>query len=242
MNRRSYPNMHAVYRQSLLGAVLIPLLLAAPAVAQVPHNQSVYHPLNQRTPPGVAASWAGIAGHITPGYLQPVRVELPEAGTVTFFDGSPARPIHLTAPNQVRLSVGQVHRLRIGDMPSLPGIELYPTIEICDHLHPPYGCIDEYPVPIQFTSEEIQLALDGRLVTKVVYLEQPQLALPGELPTPLPVVTVANTENLVAQADRLGRPLAIVRLGSRVPGRHGPDPAFFGAGARVLVTTTMGEE
>jgi hypothetical protein len=230
--------MSAHHCRSLFGTVCITALLAGSASAQVPPRDGVYHPLNQRTPPGVAGNWAGILGHVTPGYLQPVRVELPEAGSVTFFDGSPDRPIELAAPHQARLAVGQVHRLRIGGMPSLPGIELYPTVELCDHLHPPLDQIDEFPVPIQFTAEEIRLALEGRLVTKIIYLEQPQLATPGVLPSPLPVVAVPSSQNLMAQADRLGRPLAIVRLGSRLPGMHGHDAAFFGIGARVVASTT----
>lgn len=222
-------------RKLLLSAGGLVIMLTASATAQVPYGDGVYHPLDQRTPPGRAGRWAGIAGRILPGYFQPVRVELPEPGSVTFFDGSRQRPVDLQAPSQVRLAVGAVYRLRISGMQSLPGIELYPTIELFDHLHPPPGKVDDYPVPIQLTAEEIQRALDGQLVTKVVYVEEPRLAPPIDTPSPLPVTTVSNRKNLIAEADRVGRPMAIIRLGGRLPDVNALDSAFFGSGAPVQV-------
>ena len=72
----------------------------------------------------------------------------------------------------------QLYRFRISDLPELPGAELYPTIELIDRLHPPCGRELEFPVPVAFTQEELQAALAGRLVTKVVYIERPQQATP----------------------------------------------------------------
>ncbi len=198
-----------------------------------------FQPLNQHLPPGTAASWARTAGRATPMYFQPIRFELPGLGTVTMFDQARNRPVSLPAPAQVGFAVGHVYRLRISHMPEFPGIELYPSIEVLDRLHPPDGLRDRFPVPVDFTRDEIELALDGRLVTRVVYLEQPQFAVPRALDKPMSVLTFPERENLFAEADRRGRPLVIIRIGGRLPSVHGPDPGFFGSRAPFLVSSTQ---
>ena len=86
-------------------------------------------------------------------------------------------------------------------------------------------------MPIQLTTDEIEFALAGRLVTKVIFLEQPQRAIPKQLDERSAVVTLPSGRNLLAEADRLGRPMIILRLGGRLPNMHGSDPVFFGTGA-----------
>jgi len=233
--------MHLVDRKSILCAVCLMMAGSASLSAQSPLTDGVYHLLDQRTPPGMAARWSGIIGRITPGYFQPVQIELPEPGSVTFFDGSRNRPVDLKNPQKVRLAVGEVYRLRIGGMKSFPGIDLYPSVELFGHLHPPRGSHDDYPVPIEFTEEEIRFALDGRMVTKVVYVEQPELAAPFDTPSPLPVRSIANHKNLIAEADRVGRPVAVIRLGSRVPDASAADAGFFGSGAPVQVVASRAD-
>ena len=206
----------------------------AAAVAQdlVDNPPDAYHPLNQRTPPGVAAQWFAFQGKATPLYFQPVKVELPGAGKVTVFGPTPQTTAQLAAPAQAAMAVGHLYRLKLSEMPDYPGVELYPTIEMLDRLHPPPGQAHLFPIPVQFTAEEIEFALRGRLVTRVVYVEQPQLAVPvAQEPAPR-ILTIANHRNLLAEADLLGRPVLIIRLGGRVPDPTGtPDPAFFGTGA-----------
>jgi hypothetical protein len=56
------------------------------------------------------------------------------------------------------------------------------------------------------------------LVTRVVYLEDPQtaIALPGT-PTDSRVMDLGDYQDALREADRLGRPVAIVRIGSVTP-------------------------
>jgi len=122
----------------------------------------------------------------------------------------------MAGPADARLGVGFTYRIRISNMPEFPKRSLYPSIELLDRLHPPRSKADRFPIPIAFTEDEIELALSGRLVTKVVYLEQPQLAVPLE--EPLPTATIEPAVNLLKEADRRGRPMAIVRIGGRQPG------------------------
>ena len=58
----------------------------------------------------------------------------------------------------------------------------------------------------------------GRLVTKVIYLEDPEQAIPIKLPKDqIPSVTLNPTERPLKVAQALGRVMAIVRIGGRRP-------------------------
>ncbi|HEX4072706.1 MAG TPA: hypothetical protein VHX68_16105, partial [Planctomycetaceae bacterium] len=85
----------------------------------------------------------------------------------------------------------------------------------------------DFPIPIRFTAEEIESAIDGRLVTKVVYLEQPQLAVTGDLTQAMLARFLPPDRNLLIEADRAGRPMILVRIGSRTPDDSRADAAFF---------------
>lgn len=217
---------------------LVMLLGAAcgPAVAlaqQTRPAEGRHFPLNQYTPPGVAAEWAVGAGHATPGWFQPVRVTLPTTGRVTYFDLSPDRPVTIEAPAQAALLVGRMYRFCLSDLPEFPGADFWPSIELIDRLHPPAGQVDRFPVAFEFTEEELEMAAAGRLVTKVIYLEQPDRVPLANLGNGPRITDVEPSRNVLAEADLLGRPVAIVRLGGRTPDRRAPDPQFFGAGNPV---------
>lgn len=214
--------------------LLAAALATSPARAQIHDPPGGFWPLNQRSAPGMAAAWNATRNNTTPGaYFQPVRLQLPMPGQVEIYAGRPHQAVPLATPAQVGVLVGHVYRLRISNMPQYPGAELYPTIEVLDRLHPPPGKADEFPVPIDLSEEDLELALGGRLVTKVIYLEQPQFARPVAAGETIPLVTVPESTNILAEADLLGRPMLILRLGSRGPNVHGADPAFFGTGASV---------
>ena len=70
-----------------------------------------------------------------------------------------------------------------------------------------------------FTDEELWDVVDrGRLVTKVIYLEEPEQAIPIKLAKDqIPVVTLNPTEQPLKVAEALGRVMAIVRIGGRRP-------------------------
>ena len=195
-----------------------------------------YMPLNQNSPPGMAGRWAAALGRATPLYLQPVQVILPSKGSVTFYDVSHRKRQTKPAPALARMGVGFVFRFRItvDKTATSPAVTLYPSIELIDRLHPPLGEADKFPLPVRFTRQEIELALAGKMVTKVVYLEQPQLALPTS--DPLPSVTLPPDRNLIKEADRRGRPMAIIRLGGRQPDSD-EEWRFIGRGGPIQVPT-----
>jgi hypothetical protein len=190
-------------------------------------------PISQYSPPGVVALWTRQA-RPQPPYMQPVKVFLPSEGRVTFYDRRPDRAIQLNAPAQAALMVGLVYRFKIDQLPDFPGVEFYPTIELLDRLHPPAGLIDEYPVEFAFSLDDFEWAADGRLITKVIYLESPRTVPLLQVNEPRKTVTLPPTKNALLEADALGRPMAILRLGGRTPNADGSDPEFFGPGGPVL--------
>ncbi|MBC7816664.1 MAG: DUF11 domain-containing protein, partial [Planctomycetaceae bacterium] len=181
--------------------------------------------------------WVRTGGRVNGFEFQPVRVELPSEGKVTWFLG--ARD-DVKEAAQVKLAVGQSYRVKLSDMPEFPGIELYPSVEMLDRLHPPAGHADTFALPLAFTIEELEAAVEGRMVTKVIYVEQPQLALPFELTTDIAIRTVNARANLIEEADKSGRPLALIRLGGRIPALNETQGAFFGNGAPVLASKGVG--
>ena len=203
--------------------------------AQLPQTTGVYQPMHQNMPPGMAGYWAGALGKATPNYFQPIRVELPSNGSVTVYRGPGREPQPLSAPALIGVGVGYIYRLRIANMPEFPGVELFPSVEILDQLHPPAGKAADFPVPVQILQDEIESVLSGRMVTKVIYLEQPNLAQLREQSNTIPVLTLSANRNLIAEADRIGRPMLILRIGGRLPDARQPDPAFFGLGAPIRI-------
>jgi hypothetical protein len=199
-------------------------------------------PLNQYTPPGTVGRWSVQAGRVCPGTFQQVRILLPSSGTVTAYNGSPNQVVSLMAPAQMGLLVGTVYRFKIEGMPEFPNQEFYPSIELLDQLHPPPGQADRFPVEIELLVDELTWATNGRLVTKVVYLEQPDRVPLRTLNHGPRVTDLEPAQNALAEADVLGRPIAIVRLGGRVPDAHAPDPQFWRPLAPIQVTAPAGTQ
>ena len=200
------------------------LLLTGHVTAQQREGHSPY-------PVGLPTGYVGQGALLSPlplqGYYQPVKMILPE-GTAVAFAMNDALIVPQEAPVQVGLLVGRVYRFQISQIPYYGGEELYPTLEIINRLYPPPGKEHEFPVEIEITQEDMELALSGRLVTRIIYLEDPQFALAtkGEDKASLSL-TLGPGDNPLTEAQRMGRPMAILRMGNR---RFVPDDnaaAFF---------------
>src|SRR5262249_58461774 len=113
---------------------------------------------------------------------------------------------------------GQIYRLKVANLPGHEGQEVFATIEVIDGLYPTPGQAAGFPIPIELTAEELMFALDGRYVLRVIYLEDVATAPPirdekGEQR----FIEIAPGRDAMQAADRLGRPIAIFLMGSRVP-------------------------
>ncbi len=104
-------------------------------------------------------------------------------------------------------------------------MEIFPTIEIIDRTFAPTDQQVRFAIPVELALPDMELALQGKFVTRVIYLEDPHNALPTRS-NGQSWFEAAPGRDPLAVADELGRPVAIVRLGARVPDQ-GPDPHFY---------------
>jgi hypothetical protein len=123
----------------------------------------------------------------------------------------------LTAPQAYNFVQGQVYRLRLTQvLPNYPGRTFYPTLEISPVTPKTLTFLAHSSVPVTFTDEDFRQASDGNLVVKVIYLPDPAFQ---------DFTTVAGAEEIVstrlepgadpvAEAQRRGTVLAIIRLGN----------------------------
>ena len=179
-------------------------------------DMSGRHPLYHTSlPPGaIWQSPAAVTMH--QGSFQPVAFSgpggtmfsLPQGGS--YAEGDPEL--------MAGLMVGAVYRFRITGIPRAIGAELYPTVELIGRMYPPPGLETLFPIPINLSETDLQEALDGNLVTRVIYLEDPQTATPmAQKRTDSRPIDIPLDQDALATADSLGRPIAIVRVGSKSP-------------------------
>lgn len=211
--RRSRRPSAARAAQIAAAALVLNLVSLAPASAQ----PGVHYQHQSTSIPGAIGQWQLKRGGPLAGYFQPVEIRAPEGALISLADGGTfddERP----APRRAGLMVAPVYRLRVAQIPFREGEEVFPTVEIIDRTYPPPGLTDQYPIPIELTLADLNLALDGKFVTRVIYVEDPHYALP--------VPQGSNTQpwfeaplgtNPLQVADELGRPVAILRMGGRVP-------------------------
>ena len=194
------------------------LILVLVAAAQGWSQQRPYHYFySADMPPGAVGAAQLMRGGPLPGYFQPVEISTPQDTQVALaMDGLFDTP--QPGPLRAGLLVGKVYRLRVTNIPYRPGQEVYPSIEIINRLYPPQGSEAKFPIPIDLTQEELELAVRGHFVVRVIYLENPRGALPvRQTPREQRYFEVRANEDPLEVADTLGRPMAILRIGSRIP-------------------------
>lgn len=181
-------------------------------------QQPGVHYLHQGVmPPGAIGSLQLQRGGPLPGHFQPVEIKAPAGALVSpaangyFEPGSPA-------PRLFGMLIGSVYRLKITNIQGAEGYEVFPTIEVVDRTYPPLGQELRFPIPIDLTMEDLRIALAGKFVTRVIYLEDPRNALPSpEDPREQNWFEAGPGRDPLALADALGRPVAILRMGGRWP-------------------------
>ncbi|WP_425618407.1 hypothetical protein NA78x_002112 [Anatilimnocola sp. NA78] len=203
-----------------LAASLLPLSAA--------HAQQAWHLQdNADMPPGWVGQKQLERGGPRPGYFQPVKVSGPKGTTIALAEQGGFAPSDKNYALAGML-IGQVYRLKVTGIEFHEGEEVYPSIEVIDRLYPPPGQAARFPIPVELTQEELEFALQGKYVTRVIYIEEPTTALPRrDEPPRQRYMEVANGEDPLHAADRLGRPVAILRMGSRLPSPEFVDGKFM---------------
>jgi len=244
-----------VVRAATLGLAVLSVGFLSTEVAGQSGQPNGYRPTYQpknheltrgNMAPGVVADIARMSNPSLEGHVQPVRVITP-AGSRIGIRTSNGYVQTSASKTSVGLTVGPVYRFKVTDIPNKPGVELYPSVEILNRLSPPAGLENEFPIQVLITLSDLEEAIEGRMVTKIVYLESPETALPHRhLPDKQPYFDVGGGEDPLRVAERLGRPMAILRVGSRIPmpsdagerfGFSAPSPTILPAPA----STDMGQ-
>ncbi len=198
----------------------------SPASAQAKDPPVHYNHAGVLSPGAIGTEQLQRGGPL-PGYFQPVEIKAPPGASISTaeaggFSQPQARPL------VAGMLIGSVYRLRVSGIPNMEGYEVYPTVEVIDRLYPPIGQELRFPILIELAQDELEMAIEGRFVTRVIYLEEPRAALGvAQDPDEQSVFEVAEADNPLEVADTLGRPVAILRLGGRVPGQEGPDEQFL---------------
>lgn len=193
------------------GSLVAVLILSSVALAQKHYMTS------GSDAPGLTAQKKMMENPNLAGFVQPVQVFTPPGSLVSMWSsqgyGVPSDSV-LTAG----MAIGQVYRVRVESIPRFGGKEIYPSIEVIDRLNAPQGMENQFPIHVVITQDDLEKAISGRLVTKVIYLEDAKMSLPYRpVRDDQPYFDVGPSEDPLRTAEGLGRPMAILRIGSRTP-------------------------
>jgi hypothetical protein len=214
------PILHRALANGLLGlAVLVYLASGPSADAQGPPVHWLHA---GAMPPGAIGSQRLLRDGPLSGYFQPVRIRAPKGARISLaeeggFSSEQADSVLLG------MQIAGVYRFKVSEFGSDLSQEVYPTVEVIDRLYPPAGLALRYPIPVELTAEELELAAHGNFVTRVIYLEDPNQALPtSQKDGEQPWAEAPQGADPLVVADELGRPVAILRIGGRVPTANDP--------------------
>ncbi|MEM9942827.1 MAG: hypothetical protein AAF939_14785 [Planctomycetota bacterium] len=193
-------------------------------------------------PPGVAADMARLGNRQLENYLQPVQIFAPEQTVIDVVSNDGFISTNSSVVS-LGMFIGPVYRIKISNIPLRPGKVLYPSIEVINKLNPPMGSENDFPIQVVLTMNDLRQALDGNFVSKVIYLEDPQNAVPQKhVENRQPEIDVNQGVDPLKAARQLGRPMAIVRIGSRIPTATDLANFTFGApDAQILPAPNPGQ-
>ncbi len=182
-------------------------------------------PMRNRACPPVAGPGPGViagpemAGVMPQAQTSQVQFLGPEGMQVFWdvsmpgmFDSAP-----LIVPGHYDFQQGAMYRLKLAGIPSRPGRELFPTIEVAPTNARTQAFLAHNTIPVEFTDNDFDQVFSGNYVTKVIYLPDPEfqgLAMAG-------VGTLVNTQlepgvDPITEADNRGAILAVLRMGNKV--------------------------
>ena len=122
----------------------------------------------------------------------------------------------LMAPGRYDFGQGSVYQLKLTGIPERDGLVLYPTLEVRPSTLKTDTYLSLSSVPLEITDEDLDQVQANNFVTKVIYLPDAryqELAVAG-------VETLVSTRldpgvDPVAEADRRGTIMAILRMGNK---------------------------
>lgn len=207
-------SINAVFRAiTLTATILAAIVLSSPEQSCGQRHDLIRGDM----PPGVAADLFRMSHPSLVNHVQPVRVVVPTQSLIEFASGASFMATEKSTAT-AGMMIGPVYRLKITNIALNPGREIYPSIEVVNRLTPPAGHENDFPIQVVITQDDLQNAIDGRMVTRVIYLEDPRTALPHRHRENVqPSTDIGGAQDPLRAAEGMGRPMAILRIGSRVP-------------------------
>ncbi len=219
--------------------ICITTVFALPTAAQEPSSLHDRHFRDSGLhPPGQVGQGLLSRGGPIPGYFQPIEVRAPQGTQLAFVANGQFGP-SLLAPTKAGMLIGAVYRMKITNIPGLEGVEVFPSIEVINRIYPPRGLEAKFAIPIQLSLREIKMAVQGFYVTRVIYLEDPTNPIPVDEPIGRQrTLDISYTEDPLHVADKLGRPVAILRIGSRYPQLNAQTNRFMFSSPPIQIIAT----
>jgi len=210
-----------------VAVVALTAIIVSVAIGNPPHYTGGVFPTPGMGPPGAVAAFGAMvpwtpapnAGPIAqPAPLVAAKFLTPAGVRVTAYPGAKISKM-LDTPVVVGLRPGYVYRFELTNLTYHPTRSLFPEVEIRGTLVPRPGMkYMDYPIPLTFSAVDIERVLNGALITKVIYLEDPDKAVPTEVRPNQPVEMPEESErDAFRNALDNGRLMAVVRIGDRKP-------------------------
>jgi hypothetical protein len=219
--------------------ICITTVFALPTAAQEPSSLHDRHFRDSGLhPPGQVGQRLLSRGGPIPGYFQPIEVRAPQGTQLAFVANGQFGP-SLLAPTKAGMLIGAVYRMKVTNIPGLEGVEVFPSIEVINRIYPPRGLEAKFAIPIHLSQREIEMATQGFFVTRVIYLEDPTNPIPIDEPIGRQrTLNIRYTEDPLHVADKLGRPVAILRIGSRSPQLNAQTGRFMFSSPPIQIIAT----
>jgi hypothetical protein len=217
--------------------------MSPPGVPAMP-----YSPGGIPAPTTVAAVGALTGGAGTP---QTKRTEVRFLGSegmkVSWYAPSPGGGAgystnSITVPGRYNFLQGGIYRLKLSEIRNLPGVELFPTLEVVPSNLKTDAFLAHSAVPVTFTNEDFEQVAAGNYVVKVIYL--PDACYQDVASTGPDEVVSSRLQpgvDPIAEAHHRGSILLVVRMGNidldlanspsmDAPPRYGPMGPGHGVG------------
>jgi hypothetical protein len=209
------------------GMPMMPGAIAPPGMPLPPPGAMPGMPGGPGGPPAAIPGVVAAVGNLAAGGAAPfcaqrteIRFVDPKGMKISWFapkaDGKPGFGAnYIDVPGKYNFLQAAIYRLKLSNIESLPGVDLYPTLEVVPANAKTATFLAHSTVPISFTQEDLDQVRGGNFVVKVIYLPDPQfqdLAATG--PDEVVSSRLEPGVDPIAEALRRGSILAVVRLGN----------------------------
>ena len=149
-------------------------------------------------------------------------------------------------PGRADFNQGAVYQLVFSNIPGegWEGVSLYPTLEV-RHGHPnTLSYLQHNTVPVEMTTEDLEHVRSNNMVTKVIYLPDPQFQARARAGVETLVSTTLDPgADPIRQAEKMGTIMVVLRVGNKEMDFEEPNATTAAAGfQQVSYVTYNGDE